>query len=151
MIHRHDKNKNETLHEYCRAERFVIPSLASSAHRMSPSELDVRFFYFFIFFFCSPLWHAVDNRSPLFSSGPGQIQDHHHLLISCSYLKLCLSEIGTRWPQSELSGDLPFRLIWGCFRMSRCVLFWHPSTFAARFCVCMCVCTKRVPSDLMPF
>lgn len=35
-----------------------------------------------------------------------RVEVHHHLLISCSYLRLCLSKSGARCPQSELSADL---------------------------------------------
>lgn len=36
-----------------------------------------------------------------------RVEVHHHLLISWSYLGLRLSKTGIRWPQLELSGDLP--------------------------------------------
>ena len=69
-------------------------------------------------------WHAKDNRW-LFSDSDAEavstFKVRHHLLISCSYLELCSSKIGTRWPQLDLSGDPLFKhnvRILGRLRMS---------------------------------
>lgn len=74
------------------------------------ADIDKVFIIIIIVSYWWLLSFLEDNRSLLFSESDAYslaiFTVHHHLFISCSYLKLCLSKIGTRWPRLVLSRGL---------------------------------------------